>query len=83
MFLFQVGLAVKTDRTKNQYVNITDVDSMACLVQPNACGTTGGTMTAWVRILDCPTNGTDGGIISSRGRSMTGITIYCEYYFLK
>ena len=71
--LFQVNNGISTNLTENQWVDLGNLSAVACLPLPDSCGTAGGAMSVWIRILDCP-DGT--GIISSFD-VMTGFHVFC------
>ncbi len=62
LFLLQVGKAIQTDHTSQQYVYFPDV-SAACMTQVEPCVPTGGSLAFWVYVIDCPRG--DVGILSS------------------
>ena len=52
--------------------------SQACITIPESCGAQGGTISVWVKIVECPTG--DGGsaaIITSFLPVQTGFTLQC------
>ena len=67
----KVGNGVKTDSSETQYVDLGDL-SAACIRNPLSCGTSGGTVSLWVKTEQC-----DGGIISSVSNGHQGFIINC------
>ena len=62
--LFSCGNAVRTDKDRNQYVDL----SIACITVPDTCGPEGATISLWFKIDTC----IFGGLISSRSSSTYG-----------
>ena len=58
----QVNNAISTDNTHKQWVNLGNL-SIACLTVPETCGSTGGALSAWIKIGDVDYS--QSGIISS------------------
>ena len=52
---------VKTDLALQQWMDLGNL-SQACITVPESCGTNGGTVAAWIRVLECED---DGGIVTS------------------
>ena len=71
---YQVNKALTLNRHKRQWVDL-GVHTDACMVRPGTCGTAGGTISFWIKFIDCPNNG---GIISSRGAGRQGLLFHCR-----
>ena len=52
-YTYQVNSAVSLDRTRNQWVDL-GIHSEACMTRPETCGTAGGAISLWVKVIDCP-----------------------------
>ena len=68
---FQVNSALTLDHTQSQWVDL-GIHIEACMTRPETCGSAGGAISVWLKVIDCPY----GGIISSHSHS-TGSVIYC------
>ena len=51
---FQVGRAIPLERSKIQWVDLGDVSGNSCFSVPETCGPNGGSLTAWINLIDCP-----------------------------
>ena len=49
----QVNCAVTLDHTKNQWIDL-GVHTEACMTRPETCGAAGGTISLWVKQIECP-----------------------------
>ena len=77
-FIYKVNSALILDRTKRQWIDL-GTRTEACMTQPETCGATGGAISMWLKIVDCPEGC---GVISSH-ESGTGCIIYCHPAALK
>ena len=71
--MFKINFAVSTDRTQKQWVDL-GIHTEACMTRPDTCGATGGALSMWMKLVDCPDWS---GVISSH-ESGTGWTVYCR-----
>ena len=49
---FQINTVVRTDHTMQQWLDLGN-QSQACITVPETCGTQGGTISVWIKPLDC------------------------------
>ena len=76
LFCFhQVNKALTLDHTRSQWVDL-GIHKQACMAQPETCGSAGGAISLWVKMVDCSTEPC--GIISSwvSGSTATGSIMY-------
>ena len=64
---------VKTDLALQQWMDLGNL-SQACITILESCGMNGGTVVAWIRVLECEHSG---GIVSSFTEHFTGFSIAC------
>ena len=62
----QVNKAVRTNLTEKQWVNMGTISPLACFVIPKMCGSAGGALSVWMKILECQK---ETGIITSLNAS--------------
>ena len=72
-YFFQTSRTVKTDMTLTQSLELGNL-SIACITIPESCGTQGGTVGVWVKVIDCQHQG---GIITSLHYPQTSFSILC------
>ena len=70
----KVNKALIVDRTKKQWVDL-GIHTKACMTRPETCGAAGGTISLWIRVIDCPSIG---GIVSSYASFKTDSHVYCD-----
>ena len=71
--LIQVCRGIEVRRDLKQYVDLGQLPE-ACIANPSSCGENGGSVSLWVKLLECP----DGGIITSDIQEKDGFKVYCE-----
>ena len=69
----QVCGGVETSLESSQYVDLGQLPE-ACIANPSSCGDNGGSVSLWVKLLNCST----GGIITSDIQQKDGFKVYCE-----
>ena len=74
--------ALTLDRTKGQWVDL-GIHAHVSMTRPETCGTAGGAISLWMKVIDCPTFA---GVVSSEAwgsaRSMLSCTRASVRYFL-
>ena len=70
-----MNTVVRTDRTMQQYLELGN-QSQVCITIPDSCGTQGGTVSVWVKPLDCDADG--GGIVTSQSQYQSSFIIACN-----
>ena len=75
--MLQVNKAVRTKRTEKQWVNMGTISTLACFVIPNTCGSAGGALSVWMKILECSK---ETGVITSMntGEISEGFLVTCD-----
>ena len=73
---FQINSAVKSDRNHRQWIDL-GVHTEACMALPGTCGTAGGAISLWVKVIDCPSNESCGIITTLQGGRFQGLLIRC------
>ena len=74
MSTFQTNTVVKTDMASSQYLELGDL-CHACITVPESCGTQGGTISVWFKMVDCSSNG--GAIITIFSQPQTSFLVGC------
>ena len=64
---------MKTDLALSQSLELGNL-SQACITIPESCGTQGGTVGLWAKVIDCQYQG---GIINSFNLERTSFSILC------
>ena len=52
MFYFQVNCGWTFNRTRRQWVDL-GIQTQVCIGCPETCGTAGGAISVWLRVIDC------------------------------
>ena len=71
----QDNYALTLDRTRSQWVDFGN-HTEACVTRPETCGTAGGAISLWVKVIVCPLSWC--GIITSRDSVRSGSAITCN-----
>ena len=74
MFYSQFGSAVSVNALEKQWVDLGDFSQFSCIVKPFICGTTGGSVSVWIKLGVWIKQG---GILSSMdSRNYEGLDIF-------
>ena len=72
----QIGFGLQLNRTLRQWVDLGDLSNYTCMVLPENCGPDGGTLSAWIKVIECPPG--SGFLGSVTDTEATGIRAYCS-----
>ena len=67
---------MSTDRTKSQWIDL-GIHTEACMTEPGNCDTSGGAISLWHRVTNCPSAGAVVSTIHVQAGESGGSAIYC------
>ena len=81
IFFFEVGSAISTDRSQNQWIDL-GIQTEACMALPDTCGAAGGAISMWLKVDPHPANYRTGILTSVQtfdfNTDSTGFVMLCN-----